>query len=366
MARVLKIASGLTGVLLLVMVGVMGAGRYGKEGPELIVFTYLDENQPMVGWVTADFQRMRRLGNRCETYSDFTIYRPDENWLYVHDCPHPARGGWTVKRIHIITGVEDIIATKMVPYSGRWSPDKRWFVFQELQERNTDHIEVEWVRVAPDGSQRVVLTENIPVPFWPAEERPVYFLPDSDWVRIIRDSFYDLQEDDDIYQIRIDGKEWENLTANVGDPRSWLRAQASGLKITLTSEMLKTALGDGVSTLSPPSICHPGDASQIIAELPTKHLKVITEDWSTLRGVSTLDGSVLWEAPYRNQVQVSPDEEWVFLVSDNIFVYEFTRWDGSDYRRLVYPFEISDFWSPDLKWLVYRDWDRCAVWRRKR
>lgn len=34
MARVLKIASGLMGVLLLVMVGVMGAGRHGKDGPQ--------------------------------------------------------------------------------------------------------------------------------------------------------------------------------------------------------------------------------------------------------------------------------------------------------------------------------------------
>lgn len=359
MARVLKIACSLMGVLLLIMVGGMGVGRYGKEGPKLILFTYLDGNQPMLGWVTTDFQHMRPLGRLCGTrWYPTAIAKPDENWLYVNDCSGQSRIGWAVKRIHIISGAEDVIATRMVPYSGSWSPDNRWFVFQERKNhQDDDDYEVEWVRVGPDGSQRLALTATIPIEFDYSEESWPTFSADGNWVNVWR-HLWGPPHEEDIYRIRIDGKEWENLTANVDDLNAWFDAKASGLETNVSHQMIETALDVKESTPISSLVCQRGDGNWVVGELPSKHLRIINVEYSRVRGISTLDGSILWEVPNRDVVWVSPDEEWVYLGQEYRIIYDVIRWDGSDHHAIETGFGMaSKVWSNDGQWLVFSTFD---------
>lgn len=354
MARVLKIACGLMGVLLLTMVGVMGAGRYEKGGLQLISIVYRDGNKWMLGWLTSDFRQMRPLGQYCGTPYWFSeLAAKDEYTAYFEDCAEKPRNGLNIKRVNLITGMEDGIVFNMVPYTMNKSPNYRWLVYLAWK----DHDDGRWVRITPDGQEALDLTANVPAQIMPHEESPAFFSPDGKWVYVMGKTRANSQFD--IYRIRIDGNEWENLTTQVDENLFFWNDQQSkpdGLPLLIGQEYFLMDFEDHTLRQFQPSGQDKMASETIVAEFPTKNLKVISVsgDWSGLQGISTIDNTTLWEAPDRYFVWSSPEEEWLYFTQVSIFVVEQMRWDGTS-RRIIDPpiGMITRRWANDGEWLIF-------------
>lgn len=205
MARVLKITSGLMGVLLLMMVGVMGIGRWSRLGfTQLMVF-----NSGPSLYVTSPLQEYSRTISEKTSSHDFIDYMsvylsPDQNWIYFRQYWVDQFGNQKISlyRSSLIHDHIDLINEDVVLDSvdrGIW-PFDEFLIYAVLE--NGNHIAL--YLGEPDGRHPRPLTPNdIEMP-----SRGWNLILRGDWVYFNGDS---PRDQTNIYRVKRDGTGLEKM-----------------------------------------------------------------------------------------------------------------------------------------------------------
>ncbi len=342
MIRVLKITSGLMGVLLLLMVGVMGVGRYGKEGLEQLILNYQDNHVWKRGLFYPEYDYLRPLATHpCggQSYRSIVHISRDRQWIYVDGCYEDGEGGTPLERISL-TGSRkpELIIPGYISETLHWTSDEQWIVY--LYERDGEAV---WARVRADGSEQKDLSTGVRILL--ADGQRSYFSPDEQWIYVTG-----LSEtpdvSDEIFRLSFDGEAQENLTAqNEAQVRLGDEVFSDGFGIEVDHEPHKMSFDGQISEL-PPS------GPPILAHLPSKNLEIVGPvDTYGARGIDMTTGQTIWEADGVFDVVVSPNEEWLFLRNTSQYT-EYMQWDGSE-RQYFVGFASRQVWSRDKRWLFY-------------
>ncbi len=185
--------------------------------------------------------------------------------------------------------------------------DDTWIIFSCGRVR-TDNYEI--YRVRPDGTELQQLTDNNISDFSPR------WSPDGDWIVYVGEwkeiTFFWTDNDAEIYRVRPDGTELQQLTDN--------------------------NLGDNSPRWSP-------DGEWIAYAVDNSEIYRMRPDGSEQQRLTQVQDADLptW----------SPDGEWIAFVSDRSEVYR-VRPDGTDLELVAEADNISELaWSPDGEWIAF-------------
>lgn len=186
MARILKITSGLMGVLLLVMVGVMGVGRYDQPLPKLMVVMSHSNDRL---WLDAIAVGRKRTFKMTPTFRNIELNspKPSDHWIYLRMFG----GGdpYATGIYHLsLDGSHFERLTHYFPRAKVYSisPDEEWIAYrpdaQSTQRISTARIDdAAAVNVV---SEDIELTTRVDLGIDPSSGQPQHFLwsLDSQWL----------------------------------------------------------------------------------------------------------------------------------------------------------------------------------------
>lgn len=141
MGRVLKIAGGVMGVVLLILMAVFGMGRAGKSMPQWMIIHGAGASSDSIRRISPDGE----LTTLYRFPSYFSPFEIQGSWLY----------GWKYQgyeifcRINLHTGEYQPIIENIRSFTYQWSPDKKW-IYYLLHNTSDPAI----YRVRPNGQQR--------------------------------------------------------------------------------------------------------------------------------------------------------------------------------------------------------------------
>lgn len=324
----MKIASGLMGVLLLMLVGVMGAGRTTPEQP-IFIQSYWN-GQYLTELVYPQAQNHLRLGQfpkgRIVNWSD------DGRWVYFFKndlSDSPIGGQVMLVRSRLNGDDEQVITRSFTENAIIWTPNQQWIL--SLYDTPQGLF---WRRVRPDGSDSLLLTQNLDESLRAVEYPVVYFSPDG------LSMYFDTSLEH-IYRANLKDGVLENITNDTGDWMWLSEIQLDGNTLLVKQEDGLTQIGlDGRTIKS-------FGAKTAMRWLPQKELLILSDSNGRydISGVSLKTGQVLWEI--RESISdwaATPDQEWLIFFLDDIRSRRFQamRWDGTDVAYIDPRYFISN------------------------
>lgn len=340
MKRVFKIAVGLMGVVLLAMVGVVEAGRMGKEAPEAIL---ISEARPY-GSPYAPELLLPSIGVQFKPFEGsnavrFLGWSPRAEWMYftvgrqADDTGQLPRG---LYRLRLNPYRIERVLDAGVGYL-TWAPDQEWMIglgwFGES-------VFAEVFMMRSDGGGLTILTKDLDQRISTDISPNLLISADGRWL------FFHVYDSRGSYIYRIDlaTKDIRPLIEDATEPmalRLWLgntdwliiqtlqegvgyfeRIKPDGSLQEVISPTGAVLFDYGTNELCP-RICY----------LKQHDLLIVQDDQGTYRGIQAATNDVLWEMEGRSLIAIDPNGEYLVF-----YTYPYTReqmrWDGTEVRSL--------------------------------
>lgn len=364
MARVLKIASGLMGVVLLLMVGVIVAGRTTPEMPILV--EYYRAGRFRTALVYPQAQKHMELTQFPE--GQIFDWSEDGRWIYLLRLEESAdfeAGTAALIRSRLNGDNQQVITRGATDQAIFWTPDKRWIVslYQTPQG-------MAWRRVRPDGSDPLFLTQNLSEPLKALTAPSVYFSSDGKWMyfETALENVYRANLQDGELQDIFDDSVGYAWLSNTQFDTDWVLVYLDGILTMVQSDgKILASLGQGY-----------------VSQWLEKHNLVILGNCSESSyycGVRLSDGEMLWQLD--GYPRVTPDSEWLLVHPKEDEHFYAMRWDGTetiplmDVHSVVWSFNWSKnngdclFYisepiidaGPELRCLSTKEWQSRFVWK---
>lgn len=379
MARVLKITSGLMGVLLLLMVGAMGAGRDFPENSEWIILEASGSDRSYLRKVSPDGKET----TIAELSPDFFPEFHRGYWVY-------GWGGYQFRRVNLLTGeVQKVLEHTTYYTEFTWSPNGQLIYYsvhygplfrirpdgsprQQLSPQGivsnrffgtsfaflddgsvllngSDSTESlpHMLRLNSDGTLRYGLEADLPELF--------YAPPHRDWVVVVDSRVWEYP----LRWVSIDGGERHPLLALADIPFSTESRMSMAGKDLL---LLQTDFG---------LIAFYRDATEPLWRIPHASLESIASDGqvalvSTGHFMSLIDvvtGKPIWMVSGMMEWIWSPDQQAVYyIVTRHNGDYELRRLGraASGYTKLLDSPKMMRLidWTADGEWLMVQVYDK--------